>query len=206
IVFLFVVVSCPAGISSQISNIPIMSPGSMQSIVFQGIQDIVAGALFTTPFPTIADLYPPRERGKYAGLFGAVFGLASVIGPIVGGWFTDHGTTDLLGLHIAGWRWVFYLNLPTATLALFMISVKMPDLGVRTGGKIDYLGAGLIVVSLGALMLALTFGPKDGWTSQGVLEFLIVSLITGLVFLWVETKAVEPILPLSIFKVRAFST
>jgi EmrB/QacA subfamily drug resistance transporter len=186
--------------------LPIVGDGMMQLIVFRGVQGIGGGALFTSAFATIADLFPPRERGKYAGFFGAMFGIASVIGPVVGGWFTDHGTVDILGAHVEGWRWVFYVNLPTSILALFMIGVKMPDLGERHGHKIDIAGALLSVVAIGALMLALTFGPKDGWTSARVLELSVLALAATLTFLYVETKVTEPILPLSIFKVKAFST
>ena len=128
---IFVVGSWLCGLSGEFGDLPIIGGGMTQLIVFRGIQGIGGGALFTTAFATIADLFPPRERGKYAGLFGAVFGLASVIGPIVGGWFTDHGTVDILGVHVAGWRWVFYFNLPTSVLALFMIGAKMPNLGAR---------------------------------------------------------------------------
>ncbi len=203
---IFVAGSWLCGLAGEFGDLPVLGSGMTQLIIFRGIQGIGGGALFTTAFATIADLFPPRERGRYAGLFGAVFGLAGVIGPIVGGWFTDHGSVDILGTHIAGWRWVFYLNLPTSVLALFMIGAKMPDLGVRSGHKIDYFGAVLIVVSIGALMLALTFGPRDGWTSTGVIDLFVLSLATGLLFLYAERKSVEPILPLSIFKVKAFST
>ena len=203
---IFVAGSWLCGIAGEFGEMPLIGGGMMQLIVFRGIQGIGGGALFTTAFATIADLFPPRERGKYAGLFGAVFGLASVIGPIIGGFFTDHGTTDILGLHVAGWRWVFYVNLPTSVLALFMIGVKMPDLGARPGGKIDFIGGGLIVISLGALMLALTFGPSDGWLSSQVIGLFALALFSGIAFVLVELRAKEPILPLSLFSIRAFST
>jgi EmrB/QacA subfamily drug resistance transporter len=202
----FVAGSLLCGVSGEFGDMPILGSGMMQLIVFRSIQGIGGGALFTTAFATIADLYQPRERGKYSGLLGAVFGLASVIGPIIGGWFTDHGTVDILGLHVAGWRWVFYVNLPTSVLALFMIGAKMPHLGGGAGGKIDYAGAAFIIIAIGALMLALTFGPESGWTSRAVLDLFALSLMTGLAFLYVERRALEPILPPSIFKVRAFST
>jgi EmrB/QacA subfamily drug resistance transporter len=203
---IFVVGSWLCGIAGEISELPIIGGGMMQLIVFRGVQGIGGGALFTSAFATIADLFPPRERGKYAGFFGAVFGVASVIGPVVGGWFTDHGTVDVLGAHIEGWRWVFYVNLPTSVLALFMIGVKMPDLGERSGHKIDIAGALLSVIAIGALMLALTFGPKDGWASAKVLDLSALALAATLTFLYVESKVSEPILPLSIFKIKAFST
>ena len=204
---IFVAGSWLCGLSGEVGNMPLIGGGMMQLIVCRGIQGIGGGALFTTAFATIADLFPPRERGKYAGLFGAVFGLASVLGPIIGGWLTDHGTTDVLGVHIEGWRWVFYVNLPTSILALFMIMAKMPDIGARSGAKkIDYVGAVLIVVALGSLMLALTFGPKDGWTDTTVLSLFALAFATGLVFLAVERKTSEPILPLSMFAIPAFTT
>ncbi len=204
---IFVAGSWLCGLSGEVGDMPLIGGGMMQLIVCRGIQGIGGGALFTTAFATIADLFPPRERGKYAGLFGAVFGLASVLGPIIGGWLTDHGTTDVLGVHIEGWRWVFYVNLPTSILALFMIMAKMPDIGARSGAKkIDYVGAVLIVVALGSLMLALTFGPKDGWTDTTVLSLFALAFATGLVFLAVERKTSEPILPLSMFSIPAFTT
>ena len=86
----------------------------------------------TVSFAIMADLYPPRERGRLFGVFGSVFGLATVIGPFIGGFFTDHGTVTLLGHEVAGWRWVFYVNLPLGLLALFMIVYRMPTL--RHGG------------------------------------------------------------------------
>ena len=203
---IFVAGSWLCGLAGEFGDLPVIGDGMMQLIVFRGVQGIGGGALFTTAFATIADLFPPRERGRYAGLFGAVFGLAGVIGPVIGGWFTDHGTTDIFGVHVAGWRWVFYVNLPTSVLALFMIGAKMPDLGARSGHKIDYVGAVLIVISIGALMLALTFGPKHGWTSSEVLDLFAIALVTGGLFLYAERKAIEPILPLAIFKIRAFSS
>jgi EmrB/QacA subfamily drug resistance transporter len=204
-IVLFVLGSWLCGISGEFGDILGMD-GMMQLIVFRGIQGIGGGALFTTAFATIADLFPPRERGKYAGLFGAMFGLASVVGPIVGGYFTDHGSVDIGGLHIAGWRWCFYINLPTSLLALAMIGYKMPNLGHTGGGKIDWLGGFFIVLSIGALMLALTWGNEHGWTAPDVLGLFAFSLITGLVFILIERSHKEPILPLGLFKIPAFTT
>jgi EmrB/QacA subfamily drug resistance transporter len=204
-IVIFVAGSWLCGISGEFGDILGMD-GMMQLIVFRGIQGIGGGALFTTAFATIADLFPPRERGKYAGLFGAMFGLASVIGPIVGGYFTDHGSTTIGGLHVAGWRWCFYINLPTSVLALAMIWFKMPNLGHTGGGKIDWLGGILVVLSIGALMLALTWGNEHGWTAPDVLGLFAFSLVTGIAFLAVEHWHKEPILPLSLFKIPAFTT
>ena len=203
---IFVLGSWLCGIAGEFGDLPVFGDGMMQLIIFRGIQGIGGGALFTTAFATIADLFPPRERGKYAGMFGAVFGLASVIGPIVGGYFTDHGSVDIGGMHIAGWRWCFYINLPTSVIALAMIWFKMPNLGHTGGGKIDWMGGVFVVLSIGALMLALTWGNEKGWTHTDVLSLFAFSVVTGGVFLLIESKVAEPILPLGLFRIRAFTT
>ena len=205
-IIIFVVGSWLCGIAGEFGDMPVLGNGMMQLIIFRGIQGIGGGALFTTAFATIADLFSPRERGKYFGLFGAVFGLASVVGPIVGGYFTDHGSTTLFGMHVAGWRWVFYINLPTSILALLLISARMPNLGHTGGGRIDYLGAILVVISIGALMLALSWGGEKGWMSAQVLGLFATAFVVGLLFLFVEHREKEPILPLSLFKIPACST
>ncbi|MDP3735806.1 MAG: MDR family MFS transporter [Hyphomonadaceae bacterium] len=205
-ILIFVAGSLLCGISGEFGDMPGIGGGMMQLIIFRGIQGIGGGALFTTAFATIADLFSPRERGKYFGLFGAVFGLASVVGPIVGGYFTDHGSATIMGMHVAGWRWVFYINLPTSILALAMIGARMPNLGHTGGGRIDYVGAILVVISIGALMLALSWGGEKGWASPEVLSLFATALVVGLAFLFVEHREKEPILPLSLFKVRAFTT
>jgi EmrB/QacA subfamily drug resistance transporter len=205
-VVLFLIGSWLCGLSGEFGDAPVIGGGMMQLIVFRGLQGIGGGALFTTAFAVIADLFPPQDRAKYAGLFGAVFGLSSVIGPIVGGYFTDHGDIFLFGHEIEGWRWVFYLNLPTSALALIMIGARMPELGGQGGGRIDWAGAVFVVTAIGALMLALTWGPDKGWTSQAVLGLFLLSLVAGGVFLAIETRVSEPLLPLSLFGIRAFST
>jgi EmrB/QacA subfamily drug resistance transporter len=202
---IFVAGSWLCGLSGEFGDIPGLGGGMMQLIIFRGIQGIGGGALFTTAFATIADLFPPRERGKYAGLFGAVFGFASVIGPIVGGYFTDHGSVDIGGMHVAGWRWCFYINLPTSVIALAMIGLKMPNLGHTGGGKIDWFGAVFVVLSIGALMLALTWGNDKGWGSPVVVGLFVFAIVTGVIFILVERAAKEPIVPLTLFNVPAFT-
>lgn len=203
---IFIAGSWLCGLSGEFGDMPVLGDGMMQLIIFRGIQGIGGGALFTTAFATIADLFPPRERGKYAGMFGAVFGFASVVGPIVGGYFTDHGSVDLGGLHIAGWRWCFYINLPTSLIALSMIWFKMPNLGHTGGGKIDWAGGIFVVIAIGALMLALTWGNEKGWLHQEVLGLFALSIVTGVIFLMIEGRVAEPILPLALFKIPAFTT
>ncbi len=200
-IVIFVAGSWLCGLSGEFGG-----DGMLQLIIFRGIQGVGGGALFTTAFATIADLFPPRERGKYAGMFGAVFGLASVIGPIVGGYFTDHGTVTIAGVHIDGWRWCFYINLPTSVIALTMITLKMPHLGHNGGGKIDWLGGLFVVLSIGAVMLAMTWGNEKGWLHQDILMLFAFAIITGVIFVYIESKHPEPIIPLALFKVRAFTT
>jgi len=184
-----------------------LSTSMVELIVFRAIQGIGGGALFTTAFAIIADMFEPRERGKFGGLFGSVFGLASLIGPVVGDFFTEHGTVHLLGQTIAGWRWVFYLNLPLSALALFMILVKMPKLSHSDGAPIDYLGAALIILTFVPLLLALSWaGQTYPWGSPIIVGLLAFSAAGLIAFLYIETKVREPIMPLELFADRTFAT
>ncbi len=178
----------------------------VQLIVFRAVQGLGGAALFTSAFAVIADLFPPRERAKLGGLFGAVFGLASVIGPLAGGFLTDLGTTWVFGVPVAGWRWVFYINLPIAALALFLILVEMPRLEHRTGGRIDFAGAALLLLTAVPLLLALSWGGRIGWRDQRVLSLLVFSLVGLVAFLWTEARVENPIVSLALFRNRTFAT
>ena len=181
--------------------------GMVQLIVFRALQGLGGGALFTSAFAIIADIFPPRERGRFGGLFGAMFGLASVLGPLIGGFFTQLHTVHLAGFDIAGWRWIFYINLPLSLLALFMIIVKMPSLTHRIPGKIDFLGAALIVVTFVPLLLALSWGGRDyAWASPRVLGLLATSVFGLIAFIVVESRVSHPILSLRLFANRTFAT
>jgi EmrB/QacA subfamily drug resistance transporter len=202
---LFVFGSWLCGLSGGLGSL--FGGGMVQLIVFRGIQGIGGGALFTGAFAVIGDLFPPRERGKYAGAVGAVFGLASVIGPVVGGFFTEHGTVDIGAIHIAGWRWIFYLNLPLSILSLFLIVTRMPGSVRKGGAKIDFAGAVLIAVSVASLMLALSWGGHEHpWASPTILGLFAVFGAGFIVFLMVENTVPEPVMPLGLFKIRAFWT
>ena len=204
---LFVVGSWLCGLSGEFGDLPIVGSGMVQLIVFRALQGLGGGALFTTAFAIIGDLFDPRERAKFAGLFGSVFDLSSVIGPIVGGFFTDHGTVTLAGHVVAGWRWVFYVNLPLSLLALFMIIVKMPTIGEHRGGRIDFLGALLIITTFTPFLLALTWGGHDhAWTSPLILSRLGVAAASIVGFLALERVVTDPIIPLSLFKNKVFCT
>ncbi|MEI9891535.1 MAG: MDR family MFS transporter [Caulobacteraceae bacterium] len=184
-----------------------LSQSMVELIGFRGIQGLGGGALFTGAFAVIGDLFPPRERSKYAGLIGMVFGVASAVGPPLGGFFTDHGTIDIGMVHVAGWRWVFYLNLPAAVAALFMIITRMPILSARRKAKIDVAGSALIAISVASLMLALSWGGHvHPWGSPTILSLFGLFAAALVAFLFVERTAPEPVMPLDLFRVRAFST
>lgn len=196
-----------SGLSGEFGDLPLIGGGMVQLIVFRAIQGIGGGALFTTAFAIIGDLYPPRERGKIGGMFGAVFGLSSTVGPLIGGYFTDHGTVTLAGHVVAGWRWVFYLNLPLSILSLFMILVKMPKMSHQAMGRIDFVGAALIIATVVPLLLALTFGGNQyPWTSPTELGLFAGSAVGLVLYIVAERFASDPILPLELFKNRVFTT
>lgn len=204
---IFLAGSWLCGLSGEFGKLPLLGGGMTQLIVFRGLQGIGGGALFTTAFAIIGELYPPRERAKVGGMFGAVFGLSSTIGPLIGGYFTDHGTVHLGDVVIAGWRWVFYLNLPLSLLSLFMILVKMPKLSHAAKGKVDFVGAALIIGTLVPFLLALTFGGHQyPWASPVVIGLFIASAAGLGLYIFAERFASDPILPLDLFKSRVFTT
>jgi EmrB/QacA subfamily drug resistance transporter len=206
-VLLFLAGSALCGLSGEFGPMPVLGGGMMQLVVFRAVQGLGAGALMTVSFAVMADLYPPRERGKVFGLFGSVFGLATVIGPFIGGFFTDHGTVTLMGYEVAGWRWVFYVNLPLGALALFMIIYRMPVLRKGGGGNIDYLGAVLVVLTAATFLLALTLGgTRYAWDSPTILGLFAVSVVSLAMFIWVEARTAEAILPLHLFGIPTFRT
>ena len=206
-VLMFLVGSALCGLSGEFGDLPVIGGGMMQLVVFRALQGLGAGALMTVSFAVMADMYPPRERGKLFGVFGSVFGLATVIGPFIGGFFTDHGTVTVLGYAVAGWRWVFYVNLPLGALALFMIIYRMPTLRRGTGGSIDYLGALLVVLTATTALLALTLGgTHHPWDSPTIVGLFGASAVALVVFIWIERHAEQPILPLHLFAIPTFRT
>lgn len=166
-------------------------------ILFRGLQGVGGGALMANSFAIIADLFVPAERGRWQGLFGAVFGLSSVIGPLLGGWLTDN----------ASWRWTFYINIPIGIVALFLISGYMPKIAGRAAGrKIDYAGAISLAVALSSLLLAVTWGGVQyAWSGWQIISLFAISALSFLSFGAIERRAQEPILPLRLFKNRIFS-
>jgi len=171
-----------------------LSQNMNQLIVFRGLQGIGGGILMAMVFTTISSIFPPARRGRIQGVFTAVFGFASVVGPLLGGYLTD----------VLNWRWVFYVNLPLGMIALSVLWRGFPNIRpVRTDRPIDVLGAITLVLAVVPLLLALSWGgteyPWDSAPIVGLLSF--AALMTG-IFLWIETRAPEPIIPLSLFKNR----
>ena len=173
-----------------------------QLIAFRAVQGLGAGGLMSLTFVIIGDIVSPRERGKYQGYFGGVWGLASVAGPLLGGYFSDHA--QILG--VTGWRWIFYINLPFGIAALIITSISLHIPKVKREHSIDYLGALLLVSGVSALLLGISvYGPQDGWQTSKTLITLVGALALILLFIFQESRAKEPILPLALFKNHTFS-
>jgi MFS family permease len=205
---IFLAGSWLSGLSGEFGDLPLLGGGMTQLIVFRAIQGIGGGGLFTVAFAIIADLYSPRERAQFAGLFGAVFGVANVFGPVIGGFLADHGSTTLFGHPVEGWRWVFYANAPFSVLALFMILTKAPGLKARgTGGRIDLAGAALVIATFVPLLLALTWGGHTWpWSSPQIVGLFAASAVAFTLLLLVERQVADPVVPLHLFRERIFTT
>jgi len=190
----FVIGSMLSGVSQNID----------QLIAFRALQGIGGGILFANAFSIIGDLFVPAERGKWMGVFGAVFGLSSVIGPLLGGWLTDGHS--FLGL-TTGWRWTFFINVPVGIVAFGLIARYLPTIVAKIKHSIDYLGATLLTGGLGSLILATSLGgARDwAWDSAKIIGLFVAAAILLTVFIFVERKAKDPILPLQFFKNPVFS-
>ncbi|MEU4473848.1 MDR family MFS transporter [Micromonospora sp. NPDC023888] len=173
-----------------------LSQNMTQLIVTRGIQGLGAGGLLTLAFTIISDVVSPRERGRYQGLFGAVFGISSVAGPLVGGYFAE---TD--------WRWIFYINVPLAILAIVVCYHVMRLIPFeRRDHSIDWLGAGLLVAGVSSLLLALSWGGNEyAWGSGVIITLFVVGAVLGVLFVLQEARVAEPILPLRLFRSATFA-
>ncbi len=178
------------------------SQNMTQLIATRALQGLGAGGLMALTFVIIGDIVPPRERGRYQGYFGAVWGLSSIAGPLLGGFFSDHAT--ILG--ITGWRWIFYINLPFGIAALLITSAVLHIPKVKREHKIDYLGAILMVAATVSILLTVSiYGPEHGWLDARTIGYFIAGLVLVALFIYWESKAQEPILPLELFKNHTFT-
>jgi EmrB/QacA subfamily drug resistance transporter len=160
-------------------------------VVFRGIQGLGAGGLFPLSLAVIGGIVPPRDRGRWQGLIGAVFASASIIGPAVGGFIVDNTT----------WRWIFLVNLPVGAVALVVIALTMPKRKVRAEHEIDWLGAGLLAAGTASLLLGLVWaGRQYAWTSGHVIAALAAAVVVLAVFALAERRAREPILPFEVLR------
>ncbi|MCC6944665.1 MAG: MFS transporter [Thermomicrobiales bacterium] len=167
-----------------------------QLIAFRAIQGIGGGGLMAIAFAIIGDVIPARERGRYQGYFGAVFGVSSIAGPLLGGWLTD----------AISWRWIFYINLPVGIAALVITSMVLKMPVIKRKQKIDYLGAATIVAAVTSLLLYLNWaGEHYGWTDPRALALVIAAAVLAVLFVFIELRAEEPIIPMRLFRNPIFS-
>ena len=173
-----------------------LSRDMTQLIGFRALQGIGAGGLMVGAQAIIGDIVSPRQRGKYMGYFGAVFGLSSVIGPLAGGFITQH----------LSWRWVFYINIPIGIIALAVIAVVLQLPRQRTHHSIDFLGTALLGAGVTAIILLTTWGGTTyAWGSAPILLLAAAGLVLVIAFCWAEVRAAEPVIPLALFRVSVFS-
>jgi EmrB/QacA subfamily drug resistance transporter len=183
-----------------------LSQNMGELIFFRGLQGIGAGSLFPISLAVIGDLFTPAERGKYQGLFGAVFGVSFIVGPALGGFLTDH----------VAWNWVFYVNIPIGIISLFVIWRLLPNIkNPNATRNLDYLGALIFTVAIGFLLVGLTnksgthlvngISTANDWTDFPVGGFIAVAVVLLLGFLAVEARAKEPIVPLDLWRGRTYA-
>ena len=182
----FVITSALCGLSQDMT----------QLIFFRGFQGIFGGVLFATVFTVIGDLFPPEQRGRLAGLFGAVFGLSSIIGPTTGGFITDHWS----------WRWVFEVNIPVGIIAVLVVLAGLPYVRSKASWRdIDFWGALTLAAGIVPLLIALSITRDHAWTSPQVSGLLAIAAAMLAAFVFVESRVAQPIVPLHLFKNSVFS-
>jgi EmrB/QacA subfamily drug resistance transporter len=185
-ILIFLVGSALAGLSQNMGEL----------IAFRAIQGVGGGGLLVLSQAIIGDVVPPRDRGRYQGLFGAVFGVASVLGPLIGGFFVD----------TLSWHWVFYINIPFGIAALIVTSIALPDSSPRLHGHIDYLGAALVGAGVACVVLATSLGGTTfAWGSPFIIGLAVAAVVLLVLFVIVERTAENAILPMKLFKLPVFA-
>jgi EmrB/QacA subfamily drug resistance transporter len=173
-----------------------LSQTMIELIGFRAVQGIGAGGLMVGAQAIIADIVPPRDRGRYMGLIGSVFAVASVAGPLLGGFLVDS----------LSWRWVFYVNMPVGALAVAIVAFRLRLPSSRSTHRIDYLGAALLAAGVGSLVLLTTWGGNEyAWGSATILGLAIAGVTLLALFVWQERRAAEPLLPLTLFRSGVFN-
>jgi EmrB/QacA subfamily drug resistance transporter len=185
-VTIFLVGSALSGLSQNMAML----------IFFRGVQGVGAGALFPIALAVIGDLFTPAERGRYQGLFGAVFGISFIIGPALGGLLTDN----------VSWHWIFYVNIPVGVVSLIVLARLLPTVK-RAGAtrNLDLPGAAVFTLAISALLVGLTNKQSGDWADPSVGGLIAVAAILGAVFLAIEARAKEPIIPLGMFRNRTYA-
>ena len=169
---------------------------SMTFLIFaRTVQGLGGGGLMVVAMTVVADVIPPRQRGKVQGIFGAVFGVATVVGPLLGGFIVEHSS----------WQWIFIINLPLGLLALAVIGFALESRPERVSHRIDYMGFVLLTAALSAFVLATSLGGNTfPWLSVQIIGLIALSVVALAVFIWAESRAAEPVLPLQLFRNNTF--
>jgi len=183
---LFLISSVLAGLNQEM----------WQLILFRGLQGLGGGAVFPIALAVVADLYTPAERGKYLGLFGAVFGVSSLIGPGIGGFITDQFS----------WHWIFFINVPIGLISLVILWRLLPAIRRPEAARnIDYIGALVFTFAIAPFLIGLTNKATGQWADPAVGGLILFGLAFGALFVWIESRVPEPIVPLSLFRIRTFT-
>jgi EmrB/QacA subfamily drug resistance transporter len=185
-IVIFLIGSALCGISQNMTEL----------IGFRALQGLGGGGLMVLTLAAVGDLFPPRERGRYQGFFGAVFGISTIVGPLLGGFFVDN----------LSWRWIFYVNLPIGAIALGVIGVAFHARSERVSHRVDYLGAAVLAGGLASIVLFTSLGGNTyAWSSPAIIVMAVVGVALLVAFPFVERRAAEPILPLELFRNRVFT-